>query len=160
MKEVVALIHNVRSLHNVGSMFRTADAAGVSKIYLCGITPAPFDCFGKARPQIAKVALGAEKTIPWEAVRSPRAISKLLEKLKKEGYKILAVEQSESSIPYNKFKPPRKVALVVGNEINGLPKSILKSADKILEIPMNGSKESLNVSVAFGIALFGLLYKE
>ena len=161
MREIVAIIHNVRSLHNVGSIFRTADAAGVSKIYLCGITPAPFDCLGKARPQIAKVALGAEKTMPWEAVRSPRAISKFLEKLKKEGYKILAVEQSKNSIPYYKFKNQKskiKIAVIVGNEVNGLPKNILKNADKILEIPMKGRKESLNVSVAFGIALFGLLY--
>mgnify|MGYP001576397933 CR=1 FL=1 len=165
MREIVAIIHNVRSLHNVGSIFRTADAAGVSKIYLCGITPAPFDCFGKARPQVAKVALGAEKTIPWEAVRSPRAVSKLLEKLKKEGYKILAVEQSKNSVPYHKLKiksagrrTKLKIAIVMGNEVRGLPKGILDKADKILEIPMKGRKESLNVSVAFGIALFGLLY--
>ena len=163
MKEIVAVIHNIRSLHNVGSMFRTADAAGVSKIYLCGITPAPLDRFGNIRPQIAKVALGAEKTVPWEAIRSPRAVLKLLGKLKKESFRIFAVEQSENSVPYNKLKIPAgglKIALVMGNEVRGLSKSILKSADKIIEIPMRGSKESLNVSVAFGIALFGLLYKE
>lgn len=160
MKEIVAVIHNVRSLHNVGSIFRTADAAGVSKIYLYGITPAPVDRFGRPAPQLAKVALGAEKTVPWEAVRSPRAISKLLEKLKKEGYRILAVEQSKKSVPYHKLKFAGKIALIVGNEVKGLPKGLLKKADKILEIPMKGSKESLNVSVAFGVALFGLLYKE
>jgi tRNA G18 (ribose-2'-O)-methylase SpoU len=156
MKEIVAVIHNVRSLHNVGSVFRTADAAGVSKIYLCGITPAPLDRFGKIRPQVAKVALGAEKTVPWERIPSPKAILSLLEKLKKEGYEVLAIEQSEGSVPYRKFKSPKKIALIMGNEVKGLPKSVLKTADKILEIPMRGKKESLNVSVAFGVAVFGL----
>jgi tRNA G18 (ribose-2'-O)-methylase SpoU len=157
--EIIAVLHNIRSLHNVGSIFRTADAAGVSKIYLCGITPSPKDKFGKIIPQLAKVALGAEKTVPWEIVKSPRAVSKLLKDLKNDKYKILAVEQFKESTPYFKYKPTGKVALIVGNEVKGLPKSILNNSDKILEIPMRGRKESLNVSVAFGIAAFGLLYK-
>ncbi|MGC9610615.1 MAG: TrmH family RNA methyltransferase [Minisyncoccia bacterium] len=160
--EIIAVLHNVRSLHNVGSMFRTADAAGVSKIYLCGITPAPTDRFGKVIPQLAKVALGAEKTVPWESVKSPQAVLKLIKILKKEGYKILAIEQSEKSIPYYQLKAKSsqlKAVLIMGNEVKGLPKSILKNADKILEIPMQGDKESLNVSVAFGIVIFGLLYR-
>jgi tRNA G18 (ribose-2'-O)-methylase SpoU len=159
MKEIVVLLHNIRSLHNVGSIFRTADAAGISKLYLCGITPTPLDRFGKVIPQLAKVALGAEKTVPWEAVKSPGAVLKLIGNLKKERYKILAVEQSEKSIPYFKYKSADKIALIIGNEVKGLPKSTLKYADKILEIPMRGRKESLNVSVAFGIAIFRLLYK-
>ena len=162
MKEIVVVLHNIRSLHNVGSAFRTADAAGVSKIYLCGITPAPIDRFGRPIPQLTKVALGAEKSVPWEAVRSPRAVSNLLERLKGDGYKILAVEQSKNSIPYNKLRvnsSKSKVAISMGNEVKGLPKGILNRADKVLEIPMRGEKESLNVSVAFGIAIFGLLYK-
>lgn len=154
-------MQNIRSLHNVGSIFRTADAVGIQKIYLCGITPEPTDRFGKVRPEIAKVALGAEKTIPWDAsARSARATSRLLEKLKKEGYKIFAVEQSRQSTPYYRAGVKSgKIALVVGNEVKGLSPAILKKADKILEIPMRGKKESLNVAVAFGIVVFGLIYR-
>ena len=160
-KEFYVICDNIRSLENIGSIFRTSDALGVSKIYLCGITPAPLDRFGRPVPQLAKVALGAEKNIPWETARSPRAVSNLLEKLKEENYKILAVEQSQNSIPYHKFQIKgykSKIALIMGNEVKGLPKSILNKADKTLEIPMRGKKESLNVSVAFGVAIFGLLY--
>ncbi len=156
MKELVAVLHDIRSLHNVGSIMRTADAAGVSKIYFCGITPKPTDAFGKYRPQISKVALGAEKTVPWEYSKSSiRTISRL----KKEGYKIFAVEQSKKSVPYHKAKPGKKdrIVLVMGNEVKGLPQSVLKNSDKILEIPMRGKKESLNVSVSFGIAVFRII---
>ena len=162
MKEIVVILHNIRSLHNVGSIFRTADAAGVSKIYLAGITPAPVDRFGKIRPQLAKVSLGAEKSVPWEAVKSS-AESRLIKKLKSDGFRILAVEQSEKSIQYHKLEvngSRLKVAVIMGNEVKGLPKNILKISDEILEIPMRGRKESLNVSVAFGIVIFGLLYKK
>ncbi len=155
---MVAILHNIRSLHNVGSIFRTADAAGVWKLYLCGITPEPADRFGKIRPQIAKVALGAEKTVKWEKYN---ATSKLIDRLKKEGYKILAVEQSKKSIPYYKVtlrQAQGKIALLFGNELKGLSSAILKIADKILEIPMRGRKESLNVAVAFGIIVFHLLF--
>ncbi len=155
---MVAILHNVRSLHNVGSILRTADAAGVEKVYLCGITPAPVDRFGKVRPQLAKVSLGAERFIQWDgSARSPRAVSQLLERLKTEGYKIFAIEQSGESIPYFKVKVKSKnskVALVCGNEVIGLAKPILEKSDKILEIPMSGQKESLNVAVAFGIVVF------
>lgn len=153
------VLHNIRSVYNVGSIFRTADAAGVRKIYLCGITPEPKDRLGKWRKDFTKVSLGAEKYLEWNAsARRARAITKLLESLKKEGYKIFAVEQAGKSTPYYRFKNSkfRKIALVLGNEVKGLPLAILKRADKILEIPMRGKKESLNVSVAFGIAVFGL----
>ncbi|MEK7566128.1 MAG: TrmH family RNA methyltransferase [Patescibacteria group bacterium] len=160
---MIALLYNIRSLHNVGSIFRTADAVGIKKLYLCGITPAPADVFGRPRQQLTKVSLGAEKYVEWDAsARSAQATVKLIDKLKKEKYKIFAIEQSKNSIPYNKLKysktkkPENKIALIVGNEIKGLPKSILKKADKILEIPMHGRKESLNVSVAFGIVAFHL----
>ncbi len=174
-KEIVVILHNVRSLHNVGSIFRTADAAGVSKIYLSGITPAPVDRFGKVRPQLAKVALGAEKSVPWEWIKLSAEL-KLMKRLRKEGYKILAVEQSQKSIPYYKTNLTKlnfvRLVLVMGNEIRGLSPAILKKCDKILEIPMRGAvvrqthhprhagrgKESLNVSVAFGIVVFSLLY--
>ncbi len=159
MKEIVAVLPNIRSLHNVGSAFRTADAAGVSKLYLSGITPKPVDPLGNYRREIVKVALGAERTVPWECARSTVA---LLKKLKKTGYQIFAVEQSKRSIPYYRVKPAKnaRVALVVGNEVEGLPADVLRLADKILEIPMRGKKESLNVSVAFGIVLFGLVYNK
>jgi len=174
---MLVILHNIRSLYNVGSIFRTADAAGVEKIYLCGITPAPIDAFGKPRQQFAKVSLGAEKYVKWDAsARSPRAIIKLLKGLKKQGYKIFAIEQNKKSIPYFKLKIKSasvnegkgKIALILGNEIKGLPSLILKYVDKILEIPMRGAvvrqahhprhsgrgKESLNVAVAFGIIAF------
>lgn len=154
---IVAILYNIRSLHNVGSIFRTADAAGVEKIYLCGITPTPQDKYGFYRSQITKVALGAEKYIPWEYQKSA---THLIKKLKKEGFKIYAIEQSKKSIPYDKLKiknRQQKIALIVGNEVKGVSPSILKMADKIIEIPMYGKKESLNVAVAFGIVVFELL---
>lgn len=166
---MIVILHNIRSLYNVGSIFRTADAAGVEKIYLCGITPAPVDVFNKPRPQLTKVSLGAERYVKWDAsARSARATLKLLESLKKQGYKILAIEQSKKSVPYYNYKikgkggvminhNTSKIALVLGNEIKGLPASILNRADKILEIPMKGRKESLNVGVAFGIVVFHLI---
>ena len=156
--EVVAVIHDIRSLHNVGSIFRTADGAGLRKIYLCGITPEPTDRFGRPRPQLTKVSLGAEKAVAWEKCAST---SKLIDRLKKDGYKIFTIEQSKKSIPYYKTAITRdsRVALVLGSETKGLSQSILKKADKILEIPMRGKKESLNVAVAFGVIVFHLLYQ-
>ena len=151
---MIAILHNIRSLYNVGSIFRTADAAGVKKIYLCGYTPSPKDKFGKYRAQLTKVSLGAERSVKWEKIN---ATSVLIKKLKKDGYKIFAVEQSKKSIPYYQLKTKNlklKTGLILGNEIKGLPKSILNLADKILEIPMHGKKESLNVAVAFGIVAF------
>lgn len=157
---MVVILHNVRSTHNVGSIFRTADAAGCEKIYLCGITPAPVDRFGRVNEKVSKVALGAEKWIAWEKVGQT---IRLIDKIKKEGYKIFAVEQSSRSLPYQKIKLSKKdlakTALVVGNEIRGLSPVILRRADKILEIPMRGKKESLNVAVAFGIVAFNLINK-
>ena len=152
----IAILHNIRSVHNVASIFRTADAAGIKKIYLCGITPGPTDRFGKILLQFAKVSLGAERSVAWE---KRREAGRLMKELKKDGYKIFSVEQSKRSIPYNKVKVQSgtsKVALILGNEVRGLPPSILKASDKILEIPMRGKKESLNVSVAFGIVAFSL----
>ncbi len=157
---MVVILHNIRSLYNVGSIFRTADAAGIEKIYLCGITPAPVDSFGRPRRQLTKVSLGAEKYVEWERVKNT---ARFIDKLKRDDYKIFAIEQSKKSAPYYKVKSKspsanRKIALVLGSEIKGLPASILSHADKILEIPMRGKKESLNVAVAFGIAIFHLIY--
>lgn len=156
MKEIVAILHDIRSIHNVGSIFRTAEAAGVKKIYLTGITPEPVDRFGRYRPQFVKVSLGAEKMVEWEKAKS---IYPLLKKLKENrSFKIFAVEQAKNSRPYYKIKKNeivgQSVGFVVGNEIRGLPARILRSADEILEIPIRGRKESLNVAVAFGIVVY------
>jgi len=161
---LVVLLNNIRSSHNVGSIFRTSaclpagrDATGVEKIYLCGITPGPRDKYGRVNQKLAKVALGAEKNVPYEHCKSADV---LIGRLKKQGYKILALEQHKKSINIFRFKPIKKLnyALVLGEETKGLPETILKKADKILEIPCVGKKESLNVSVAFGIAVYHLLY--
>lgn len=155
---MIVVLHNIRSTHNVGSIFRTADAAGCEKIYLCGITPAPVDRFGRVNEKISKVALGAEEWVGWEKVGRTVAV---IDKLKKDGYRLLAIEQSRRSVSYQKIKLTKKdlakTALIVGNEIKGLPPAILRRADKILEISMRGKKESLNVAVAFGIVVFNLI---
>jgi tRNA G18 (ribose-2'-O)-methylase SpoU len=143
-------------------MFRTADAAGIEKLYLCGITPSPLDRLGNKRGDLVKASLGAEDYVPWEKVGSsprPQATLALMRKLKAQGYTICAIEQDARSLPYTGLHkaPARMLALVVGNEVDGLPPSVLKLCDHILEIPMRGKKESLNVSVAFGIAAFELV---
>ena len=153
-KEVYVLLHNIRSTHNVGSIFRTSDALGVSGIYLSGYTPLPTDKFNRPRKDIGKVALGAEKNISWEYIKNP---DKIIKKLKKEKYQIIAIEQSKKSKDYKKVKVKYPVLFVVGNEVDGIEKNILSFCDIISEIPMRGEKESLNVSVAFGVALFRLL---
>jgi len=153
-QEVRIILQNVRSALNVGAIFRTADAAGVSKIYLAGYTPTPIDRFGRVRPDLAKSALGAEKTVAWEAAPD---ILKLLEKLKKENVQIVAIEQSKKSVDYKKIKLESSVAFLYGNEVSGLPETILKLADIVAEIPMKGKKESLNVSVSVGVSLFRAL---
>jgi tRNA G18 (ribose-2'-O)-methylase SpoU len=159
--KITVIAHDIRSVHNVGSIFRTADAAGVEKIFLCGITPAPIDRFKEVRADFAKVALGAENFIPWESAPTTAGVIK---RLKKEGYEIFALEQSKRSAPYYQGAHAMggardaRVALIVGNEVKGLPPSVLRAADRILEIPMMGKKESLNVAVAFGIVVFGLRF--
>jgi tRNA G18 (ribose-2'-O)-methylase SpoU len=150
----VVVLDNIRSVYNVGSIFRTSDALGVDKIYLCGCTPTPKDRFGRERKDLAKVALGAERNIEWEYAKDT---AELLKKLKKEKYQIVAVEQAENSVNYKKVKTGKTVALVMGEEVNGMSKKVLKLADVIAEIPMQGKKESLNVSVAFGIAGYEIL---
>jgi tRNA G18 (ribose-2'-O)-methylase SpoU len=154
---MIAVLHNIRSLHNVGSILRTADAVGMEKIYLCGYTPAPFDEFGLPRGPLVKTALGAEHTVAWERCAST---TRLLDKLRTEGKKIFAVEQNKRSVAYQRVRLSKKqfanAVLVVGNEIKGVSPAVLSRADKILEIPMFGKKESLNVAVAFGIVAYGL----
>lgn len=153
--EVVVILHNIRSAHNAGSIFRTADAAGIKKIYLTGYTPGPLDARGMLRRDFTKVSLGAEHTVPYSRTKT---LVPLLRRLKKEGYEILALELDHHAVSLFTYKPKnKKVAIILGNEVSGLSPATLKHADKILEIPMRGTKESLNVSVAAGIALFTLL---
>ena len=150
------ILHNIRSAHNVGSVFRTADGAGVDKIYITGITPRPIDRFGREDAKIAKVALGAEKTLEWES----RDIDELLSELRDSGVQLVALEQDARSTPYTAFMPEKKCALLLGTEVGGIEKDLLQRMDAIIEIPMKGSKDSLNVSVATGIALFEMVRKK
>ena len=150
-QENILILHNIRSVENVGAMFRTADAVGINKIYLTGYTPTPLDRFGRKRGDLAKSALGAEEFVPWEQKKS---ISSLLLKLKKEKFYIIGLEQDEKSVDYKKVKLQHKNAFLLGEEVAGISKINLQKCDIIAEIPMCGKKESLNVSVALGIALF------
>jgi tRNA G18 (ribose-2'-O)-methylase SpoU len=145
--------HNIRSLFNVGSLFRTADAFSVSKIYLTGYTPTP-ELF-KHKVKISKTALGAEEFVPWEHKISPVRLVKEL-KLKHPKIQVVALENNikGKTIKLNKFKPKFPLVLILGEEVGGVEKPLLKMADKVVEIPMFGQKESLNVSVAFGVAAY------
>lgn len=155
-KELYLVLHNIRSVYNTASIFRTADGAGVKKIYLTGYTPKPIDEFKKIRIDFHKISLGAENNVKWEYKRD---INKIIDSLKKEGINFIALEQSKISINYKKFKPKFPCALIAGNEVNGITKKILNKCDAIIEIPMAGEKESLNVSVAAGIAAYEILFK-
>lgn len=148
-KEFYVIAHNIRSLHNVGSIFRTADAFGVSKLYLTGYTGRPDNMVHINK--IAKAALGAEKWIPWEHHKSA---VRIIKRLQSEKVKIVALEKHKLAASLKTFKPKFPLALVLGEEVRGVSKPILALADDILEIPMMGKKESLNVSVAFGIAAY------
>ncbi|MDP2705206.1 MAG: TrmH family RNA methyltransferase [Patescibacteria group bacterium] len=148
---VSLILNDIRSVYNVGSIFRTADAAGVSKIFLTGYTPTPVDRFGRSRKDFAKVSLGSEKSVEWESCAD---IESLLVSLKKQGVTIIALEQTHNALDYRTIQPHYPLALVYGNETEGVPSGILKHCDMSAYIPMRGEKESLNVSVAVGISLF------
>jgi 23S rRNA (guanosine2251-2'-O)-methyltransferase len=151
--EVYIMLDNVRSAHNVGSIFRTSDGAGVAKIFLIGYTPAPIDRFGRPQPEIEKTSLGASKTIPWEQVAQTNVTTKIAD-LKAEGFSIVAVEQTPKAISIYDYNPADKVCYIFGNEIDGVGTSILDLCDTVIEIPMQGQKESLNVGVSVGVVLF------
>ncbi|MFZ1361007.1 MAG: TrmH family RNA methyltransferase [Candidatus Saccharimonadales bacterium] len=162
MPEIIVLAHNIRSTHNVGAFFRTCDGFGVSKIIFSGYTPYPIiegdtrlpHFADKLTRQIHKTALGAETMVPFERYEEPP-----IAQLKAAGYQIIALEQSDRSIMLNKYQTPHNVALLLGNEIDGVYPELLEQCDAIIEIPMQGQKESFNVSVAAGIALYGLMYR-
>ncbi|MEK7572704.1 MAG: TrmH family RNA methyltransferase [Patescibacteria group bacterium] len=153
-RENILILHNIRSTQNVGAMFRTADAVGINKIYLTGYTPTPLDRFGRIRKDMMKSALGAEKFVKWEFKKS---LPTIIRRLRREKYLIIGIEQTENSIDYKKVKLQSKNTFIMGAEVTGIPKKILQKCDIIAEIPMKGKKESLNVSVACGVALFRIL---
>ncbi len=144
---ICVVLNNIRSLYNVGSIFRTADGAGIEKIWICGITGHP------PKNQITKTALGAEETVDWEYL--PNVVD-ALDQIKQQGYEIVFLEQISGSMPYEKYVPEKPVCLVLGNEINGITEQVLSFCDKAIEIDMEGLKNSLNVSVAFGVVVYHL----
>ena len=166
--EMAVLLHDVRSAYNVGSIFRTADAAGVGKVFLSGYTPRPVDRFKRVQKEIAKTALGATESLTWEYAKKPDIF---LKKLKKEGWALVGVEQDVQAQDYRSCRPTQKTLFIFGNEVRGLSKALRDKCDFLIEIPMRGSvvrqahhprytkrgKESLNVSVAAGIILFAVL---
>lgn len=151
MTNIILLAHNIRSLWNVGSFFRSADCFAVKKIYLTGYTGTP------PRREISKTAIGAEEWIPWEYEKDPMSV---IHSLKKDGYTIVGLEITNSSINISSFTPPKNMCLVLGNEVQGLSDELLALCDDVVHIPMQGKKESLNVSVATGIALHALRANE
>jgi 23S rRNA (guanosine2251-2'-O)-methyltransferase len=161
LMKIVLVVHNVRSAHNVGSLLRSADGLGVEKVYLTGYTPYPWQkndgrlphLADKIDRQISKTALGAERSVPWQHTQN---IDEVISLLKDGSFEITALEQTGKSQNLNTFKPARNIALIVGNEVEGIDAETLKLADVHLEIPMKGKKESFNVSVAGSIALYHL----
>ncbi len=157
MKKSVWL-HNIRSVYNVGSIFRTADAVGIDHIYLSGYTPLPIDRFGREREDMHKVAIGAEKTVSWSYLEKP---FKEIKQLKNNGSYLIGIEQDKKSIDIFDYKRQinlKEIIIAVGEEVLGMEEKQLDLCGEILEIPMNGKKESLNVSTAFGIASY-LIFK-
>ncbi len=142
------MLNNIRSLHNVGSIFRTSDAAGIKKIFLCGQTGYP------PRFEITKTAIGAQDAVSWQYYID---VMNCIKYLKKEGIQLVAVEQVKSSIDYKELKIDKPICLVMGNEIEGVADEVLEQCDVAIEIPMNGTKDSLNVSVAFGVVVYQLM---
>lgn len=159
MPEIVVIAHNIRSTHNIGSIFRTCEGFGVSKIILTGYSPYPKLAIDSRLPHIAekltlqihKTALGAETMVPFEHQEMPD-----LQSLIDGGYTIIGLEQDKRSIMLNDYKKPNKIALLLGEEVHGITNDLLNSCDVLIEIPMVGKKESFNVSVATGIALYAL----
>lgn len=159
MVKLVLIAHNLRSAHNVGSLLRTAEGLGVNQVFLTGYTPYPFSPNDERLPhlalktdkQISKTALGAEKLVDWQHVPD---VNIALADLKKQGFTVAALEQAPGSIKLPDFKPPAKLALIVGREVEGIEPEILAICDQTLEIPMLGRKESFNVAQAAAMALY------
>jgi tRNA G18 (ribose-2'-O)-methylase SpoU len=149
---IIIILDDIRSLHNIGSVFRTSDAFLIEKIYLCGITATP------PNKEIHKTALGATETVAWEHNKS---VVEVIENLKKEGTSVYAIEQVENAIFLDKFQPEtnKKYALIFGNEVFGVSQEAINLSDGVIEIPQLGSKHSLNISVSAGIVVWDLFQK-
>ena len=145
------ILPDIRSAHNVGAMFRTADAAGVTKLFLSGHSPSPTDRFGRVQPEIKKTSLGASETVEWEYIDN---LPQLIVDLRQRGVTVVAIEQSSKSVSLTEFNVPEKVAYVMGNEVDGVPEHIQALCDVVVELPMLGHKESLNVATTAGIVLY------
>ena len=152
----IAILDNLRSVHNVGSIFRTANAAGIEKLYLCGTTPTPLDKNGLRRNDFAKVALGAEDIVQWEYKEDTKNV---LQELKKSGFYTIAFEQDIKAVDYKEVTIGGKedIVFIIGPEVTGISRDVLNECDVIAEIPMLGTKESLNVTIAFGIGVYHIL---
>lgn len=152
LNELKILLHNIRSMHNVGAAFRSADAFGINEVLLSGFTPTP------PRPEISKTAIGAEKHVDWHQLEDPESN---LVKIKESGYKLIGLEQTTESILLPDYELPvdHKICFVFGNEVTGIDEKILPHIDQFVEIPQYGHKHSLNVSVTVGVALYAFLVK-
>jgi 23S rRNA (guanosine2251-2'-O)-methyltransferase len=165
MRQLILVAHNLRSAHNVGSLLRTADGLGIDEVWLTGYTPYPLVEKDHRLPYVAqkinkrinKTALGAEKYVVFKQ-RDDIFIA--IEELKTEGFLIVALEQADNSIKTTEFKPPQKLALIVGREVEGIEAEVLELCNKVLEIPMFGQKESYNVAVAAAMALYSLRFAD
>jgi 23S rRNA (guanosine2251-2'-O)-methyltransferase len=161
MPDIIVLAHNIRSTHNVGALFRTAEGFGVSKIIFSGYTPYPKTqpdsrlphIVDKLTLQIHKTALGAETMVPFEYHNQPP-----ISELRKNGYRVVGLEQDPRATPLPEYIASQKIALLIGEEVEGIEKMLRDQCDDLVEIPMDGKKESFNVSVATGIALYGLRF--
>ncbi|HET7059989.1 MAG TPA: TrmH family RNA methyltransferase [Candidatus Saccharimonadales bacterium] len=159
MRQIILIAHNLRSAHNVGSLLRTAEGLGAEQIYLTGYTPYPRGngdtrlphLAAKIDKQIAKTALGAEKTVSW---RYDEKIEPLMGELQKKGFTVAALEQAADSVKLPGYKAPEKIVFIVGREVEGIEPAILALCDEIIEIPMSGQKESFNVVQAAAMALY------
>jgi len=159
VRDIIVIAHNIRSTHNVGSIFRTCEGFGVTQIILSGYTPYPNTDHDTRLPHIAskltsqihKTALGAETMVPFEYQTEPDLIS-----LRDKGYRIVGLEQDDKSVMLPGYKSPDKMALLLGEEVEGINIDLRDECDDLIEIPMQGNKESFNVSVAAGIALYAL----
>jgi len=148
---MIIIAHNIRSLHNVGSIFRSSDVFAVEKLYLTGYTGEP------PQKEIAKTALGSENRVQWEKVED---IFPLLERLRAKGFAIVGLETGEQVIPITELSFKKPIALILGNEVTGIEPEVREKLDFLTKIPMPGNKRSLNVSVAAGIAMFVLMGKK
>ena len=149
MREVIVILDSIRSALNVGAIFRTSDGAGVKKLYLTGITPYP------PHPKVLKTALGADEYVEFEHNKN---VSEVIDKLKKEGYSIISLEEHKDAKGFFEVELPKKCAFVFGNEITGVSNDVIAKSDMLLMLPMNGKKNSLNVATTIGIVLYSAMF--